>query len=1193
MYLKRLELQGFKSFIDRTKISLEPGISCIVGPNGSGKSNVVDAVRWVLGEQSVKSLRGGKMEDIIFAGSKKRKPLGMAEVTIVLDNADAYLPLEYTEIAVTRRAYRSGESEYLINNQPCRLKDIYQLFVDSGISAHGFSLIGQGQVNQVVNAKPEERRQLIEEAAGIVKYRNRKKEAVRKLNDTEVNLQRLADIMGEIADRLPVLAEQSAAAQQYTSYQGEVKSLEINWAVRVLGDLQNKLRELTLGLEEEEKNLLTREIVYQKEEAALEERKLTLASFGEEISKMQAELYRFQSEKEKTESNLQLMMAKKNHLLENKEKIEQEIFSLQEKKEQSEKERNLHLTDAQNLEAEIGWQKAALLTEEGQKEGDSLSVEEAEIKLNEAKEKAFDLAQQATEAKNMWQNALQSGQRYEQIEKKLQEQQQNLIHLGKEIAAKTAFLEAEWDAKKTQKEENLQKLQHMADLLQQQNAEVQKIGEEETKARFFVHSLESKLQMLQELNKNYEGFYPGVKAVLKAKQNGNAICRNVYGVMAELLDMDTAYTMAIETALGSGMQNIVAANASTVKEIIAYLKQNRLGRATFLPLDTVQPQNNAALQKGLQEDGILGRASDLVRYPAEIEKAVVFLLGNILIAEDLHKAQAVAQKVGYRFRIVTLAGDMVNAGGSFTGGSRETASGNLLSRKQNLLQKQQELQEAQRRAQQLLQILQKARADFQVTEAKEQQIRQELQVLEMDKLALQKDLEQNKEAEATCKKQLQQVQIEWAEIKTVLMENSGQETALHNTYDDLAKQNEALATEISTLQEKLHYLKKRKEDEQEAFLQRKMELTRMQQELAGIHLFIEKQTAEEEIIANSLEEKQWDLAIAEAEIEKEEKEQKECQEQLLLLQKEIAEREEFFQQQKHGLLVENEELAQKEKWLKEEFQQITQLKEMNYQKNIKKTRLEADLQNETTNLYEKYALNYEEAVSYKDENLPDLSKKEMAARISGLKNKIETLGAVNLAAITEYEQVQERYDFLQKQNADLQEAKTTLYQVIQDMDAIMGKRFQETFRALSDEFHFTFQQLFGGGQASLLLTDPDHILETGVEISVQPPGKKVANYNLLSGGEKTMVGIALLFAILKIKPSPFCLLDEVDAALDEANVERFANYLSRFADKTQFLLISHRQGTMAIANALWGITMEEEGISKVVSVKLSEEQQAG
>ena len=1193
MYLKQLELQGFKSFIDRTKITLEPGISCIVGPNGSGKSNIADAVRWVLGEQSVKSLRGGKMEDIIFAGSKKRKPLGMAEVTIILDNADAFLPLEYTEIAVTRRAYRSGESEYLLNNKPCRLKDIYQLFVDTGIGARGFSLVSQGQVNQVVQARPEERRELIEEAAGIVKYRNRKKEAVRKLADTEHHLERLTDIIGELADRLPTLSKQAADAAAYLAYSEEAKSLETSAAVRTIGDLQIRLQELETSLAAEKEALLAAEVAQQKKEAESEALRLSIASCGDEISSLQQGLYDLNSKKGKIDGAYKVIAAKTEHLLQSREKYSQEMAQYLAKQAELQKEKELHAAESQKLAAEIEAQKQNILAAEGQNKNSSFSVNLSEDALEQAKEKAFALAQQMTEAKNDWQNSLQQNQLNNQAIARLQEQAEKFAALQTEAHAKAKFLEEALQTNRQKKQDRQRELTLSAELLQQWNKKVEEIGEAETKARFAVHSQESRLQMLLELYKNFEGYYPGVKAVLQAKQKGQPQCAQIYGVLAELLDMAPEYTTAIETALGGNMQNIVVPEAEAAKEIIAYLKERQLGRATFLPLDTLTFQPNPMVQKCLQQEGIVGRAADLVRYPQEIAAAVEFLLANVLIATDLHEAQRAAKASGYRLRIVTLAGDVVNFGGSFTGGSRDAAGTNLLSRKQNLERNQQEVTAGKKKAAELLDSLQKARLAYREAENKDDLLRKSRQELEMAQISLQKDREQQLAALDTFAKQLTQIEAEQAQLAETRRKAADLEASAKAIYETFAAENDRLSAEITAMQQNLQTMKRSNEDKREKLTKKRLGLARLEQELAGFVLFTEKQEKELADLAATIEGKEWDLAILEAEIVKEDKDQAELQQKMLVLQKEIGLCEEHFNQKKHGLAAENNLLAETEKQLKEESQRIAEQKEQVYQKDIKKARLEADLQNETANLYEKFTLSYEEALQYQKENLPDLSKKEMFGRINELKAQIADLGPVNIQAIEEYAQLKERYDFLSLQNADLQEAKTTLYQVIKEMDTIMSKRFRDTFAALSDEFNFVFQQLFGGGRAALILVEPDNILETGVEIDVSPPGKKVANYNLLSGGEKTLIGIALLFAILKIKPSPFCLLDEVDAALDEVNVERFARYLVNYTDRTQFLLISHRQGTMTIANALWGITMEEEGISKVVSVKLTGEEKAG
>ena len=1185
MYLKELEVCGFKSFTNKTKIQFSQGISCIVGPNGSGKSNVADAIRWVLGEQSAKNLRGSKMEDVIFAGSKNRKPLGFAEVTITFDNSDGTIPLDYAEVAVTRKTYRTGESEYLLNGKACRLKDIVNCFADTGIGADGLSIIGQGQVSEIVSAKPEDRRGIIEEAAGIVKYRNRKKEAVRKLADTERSLERIGDIVFDLEGRLEPLRQQSVDAEKFLQLEAEKKQCDVTLSALVMEDLHQRMQSVEQDFAREQQALWGKEASLAKAEAELTALRLATQESSEKVSRLQQQLFDNKNEKERQQSLIAVAQSKIQVLKENIIRLEKEMAELDKNRDENQEKITSLKENQKQTEEKVAAIKADLAKGEGTQAAgeDDIALEEKKIS--------------------------QLQQQQDVIQKNIQDFRQQLALLDQTIANKQAQIEKsrqlQVENKKQQEafylqleeigagvQQNRKKMTALKEENQKINgqlsvftAKLQQAGEEETTVRFQINSLQARVNMLKDMEECFDGYYPGVKAAVLGKKQGQASCRGIVGVVADLLSVPPDYSVAIETALGGSLQNIVVETEQQAKSVIGYLKQKNAGRATLLPLDALQVRGAGAISDYTKAAGIIGRAVDLVTYPREVEIAANYLLGNILVAENLDAATAVARKSKYSFRVVTLEGDIVSVGGSLTGGSKQKKTGDLLGRKNALAAAEAELRAKLGQHQAYKEKYDALKTEREQLEQVNRENSNKIHQLELAQLALEKDEQQAEHLLQEAKKAYGAYAQEAEELAAQIEDVELDKEEIHQELATSLKQLEESAALVTAEELLLVQLRDSFVRAQQGLTETKIHYAKIEQELVGIDKEISRLEAEQQAIAEQKEEKQWDISIWSAEIENHEKDRATAEKIILDLGQHIVTAEKAIEEIRHGLGADADTIQQLEADLQKLRPTVNALQQSVHEKEVQKARLETDWDNEAAKLWEKYEMNFAQACLAMVEGA---TVKEVKKTIVRLQTAIAALGTINLGAIEEYRESKDRYEFLTEQQVDLTEAKASLEKVIKEMDVIMVKRFGETFQQVSKEFDHTFRHLFGGGSASLLLTDAENMLYTGVDISVQLPGKKITNYNLLSGGEKTIIGVALMLALLKVKPSPFCLLDEIDAALDEANVSRFANYLADFAASTQFLLISHRQGTMEVADSLWGVTMAEEGVSKLISVSLQD-----
>lgn len=1187
MPLKRLEIQGFKSFADKTELLFNPGVTIVVGPNGSGKSNVADAIRWVLGEQSAKSLRGAKMEDIIFSGSDKRKPVGMAEVSITIDNSQGILPLEYNEVNVTRRVYRSGESDYLINKTPCRLKDIYELFTDTGIGKEGYSIIGQGKIDEILSTKSDERRVIIEEAAGIVKYRNRKTEAVRKLNDTEQNLTRINDIITELADQIEPLSLQAQTAETFLNYKDELTALEINLLVNQLTELNDKTQIIKDDSAQLKLAIASEEAIGSTEEAKIEELRLQTNKLDEELSVLQQSIYDLGNESEKKESAINVANERTRGLEEQKVRLQKEALQQKAKlkilqdayaddeahlKELQQKISQLsaHLTNSQTNRINID---ENILTYQNQIESDQGELIDLLNLIANKKNEINNLAQQSQNSDHRVEKlSIDSAK----IKTEVTQITQNIAQIEAQIKAKN---QRHLDIEKTLKKKAEQKtdLQNWLESVNEQIDELLKR----------IHQNQSRHKVLNEMQQHYEGFQKGVKEILLAARNNkiNGIC----GVVAELLKVPSEYETAIEVVLSGALQNIITTTDGEAKEAINFLKQNNMGRATFLPLNTIVPATHKDDEKkAAKMSGALGFAVDLVAFDQKYSHIFAYLLGRTLVVRNVDDALKIARACHYKVRMVTLDGDVINPGGSLTGGSYNRKGANLLGRSREIEALAKEITALNEKDIELAGQQKKNTLEINNITLEIADLHREDQSLHIDKTALSKDADQFVQENTRMNREIAVIAMEQQQLRNDLEKFRQKENQLKVQLIDLSNKDSQIKNQIATTQNSLNKLMANSSLLDQQLTDCKVELAALQQEQIGQEQALTKYHQNRDEYISSINEKETELADIEQKIINLATEIEQFQISLKELVNQKTQVEDTLQTKRNQRQATYQELTGQEAAIKENQKQLTKLQNDLHNAEIKSAKLEIETDNFLTKLMEEHALSYEEALLQKTEIV---NRREVTNRITELRDLITELGLINIGAIEEYLRIKERHDFLDGQYNDLEEARQSLYKVIAEIDQIMVQRFSDAFNIINQNFGEVFSQLFGGGSAQLQLTDAHNLLETGVEIIAQPPGKKSQHLSLLSGGERALTAIALLFAILKAKPSPFCVLDEIEAALDEANVDRFADFLKQFANSTQFIVISHRKGTMEVADVLYGITIDDTGVSKMVSMKFSTEEE--
>lgn len=1186
VYLKRIEIAGFKSFADKTVIDFENSVTAVVGPNGSGKSNITEAIRWVLGEQSAKSLRGGKMPDIIFAGSDSRKPLNVAEVTVILDNTDHYLPLDYNEISVTRRYRRTGESDFYINKQPCRLKDIQELFLDSGLGKESFSIISQGKVEAIFSSKPEDRRGIFEEAAGVLKYKQRKKKAEQKLFEAEDNLSRVQDIIHELQEQLVPLATQSETAKKFLQLKEELTQTDIALMITEIKAAKKEWEEKQAQLTQFNQELATLAAQIQTQEKVLSEKRKQNVQKDQQIEKGQQTLLALSERLKQTEGQKDVLLERTKHTQKSTQEYQTSLAEAQKKVTQFEKLQEKYAKEAAEKKIEIQEAQSQLMKTQQELEKYQKSTKEL---LAELRDQYVDLMQEQANV----------GNELKYLERQyLQETSKSKQTLAKqsEVEASVAELSAQQKVL-SEKQGQLQlALTKNKNELEAVQTNGKKFHEQLTKEQPKMYQLMNQVQQLrarqkslQEIQENYFGFYQGVRLVLQHKQQLSGIV----GAVAELIDVPASFTLAIETALGGAAQHVIVETEKDARQAITYLKQQKGGRATFLPLTTIKPRQLPAhiLSQVEAVDGFLGIASEQVTFPEKIQTVVHNLLGTIFLAKDLASANAIAQTLGYQYRVVSLEGDVMNAGGSMTGGANKRGNqGSLFSQNQELKQLTAEYEQADQQLQKKEKQVQELQEEVAVLTQKQETLRNQNEQLRFEEQEIINQLQMITNDLTRFEKEKQLSHFETKELQQFIETYQKQKAELTAKQKDIEQQRQQIDEEIKSLnqesdqmEEKRTQIQARKAQEQAALAVLKEQFNHLQIQLRGARVqkneALERQNGLEQQLA-MLTADFTDHGVTEESLAKQINDLSQQREELKTELAEMRTQRESLQKEIDQL---DSVIAEKNRQQKQQLAEQSKLE-------VQKNRSEMLLDNQLSYLQTEYHISFEKAVmDYEETTEVESSRTKVAL----LKEQIEDLGPVNLNSIEQFEQVNERHTFLTTQRDDLLSAKNQLFETMEEMDEEVRTRFKEVFEAIRKEFKVVFPNMFGGGRAELVLTDPADLLKTGIEIEVQPPGKKLQSLSLLSGGERALTAIALLFSIICVCPVPFCILDEVEAALDEANVKRFGRYLSDFQDDTQFIVVTHRKGTMVAADVLYGVTMQESGVSKIVSVRMEDINEEG
>ena len=1179
MYLKSIEIHGFKSFANKIVFQFHNGITGIVGPNGSGKSNVADAVRWVLGEQRIKQLRGASMQDVIFSGTELRKPLGYAYVAITLDNSDHQLAIDYNEVTVARRIYRSGESEYLLNGTPCRLKDVNELFYDTGIGKEGYSIIGQGQIDKILSGKPEERRELFDEAAGIVKFKRRKLAAQKKLEDEQQNLVRVNDILSELEKQIGPLEKQSETAKIYLKKKEELKTLDVNMFLLENQRLQEQLKDAQEKYDIASEDLENTSKQYEniKEEYEKIEGQITL--LDETIEKNRSALTDTSMLRGKLEGEINVLKEQIHSARNNEEHLKQR------------REAVLNEIAAKNQD------KEGILSDKGQIDEQVAEIEkkrdEAKAALTAVQSCIEELNNQIEGGKNAIIEALNARAtiksklgRYdtmtEQVNIRKAELTSRILRMKSDEAQQEETLKALNDEFEKINEE----IRTLNDAVESKEEKLtllrETLADKDKKLRdtqVSYHQEKSRLEALSNLTERYEGYGGSVKRVMERKEQE----KGIVGVVADIIKVDKKYETAIETALGGNIQNIVTNDEETAKRMIGYLKQTKAGRATFLPLTSITHPQEFKNPESLKEKGVLGMADELVHVDEKYRNVAKAMLGRIVVVDQVDNAVRIARKFDYGIRMVTLEGELLVPGGAISGGAFKNNS--------NLLGRRREMEEMEASVKKYLKEVDTLLQEIEDTKAERNKLRLSL---EEDKASLQKKfIEQNtarlnvikaKERKEEASESSLELKNEEREIESQIQEIRLSKEEISRELQDsetLEKQTEGKIKECQVLLDE----KRSEESENLAGVNAlEVEVEKMlqqqgfhQQNVDRINTELERSKSElseieEGLLGNTgdIEQKENNIRQIEETIQASHTSQSDTEKQL---QEDITKKEELSAKQKN-FFKDREALSEKMAGLDKEV----------YRLNAQREKLQDMTESQINYMWDEYEITLSDAAGMRNEELNDLPT--MKRDISTLKDQIKKLGDVNVNAIEDYKNLMERYSFLKTQHDDLIEAEKTLEGIITELDTAMRKQFHEKFGEISREFDKVFKEMFGGGKGTLELMEDEDILEAGIRIIAQPPGKKLQNMMQLSGGEKALTAIALLFAIQNLKPSPFCLLDEIEAALDESNVSRFAKYLHKLTRHTQFIVITHRRGTMEQVDRLYGITMQEKGVSTLVSVNL-------
>lgn len=1182
MYLKKIEMQGFKSFADKTVIELKQGITTVIGPNGSGKSNISDAIRWVLGEQSSKALRCSKSLDIIFAGTQNRKSLGFAEVSLIFDNSDGGLPIEYTEVTVTRKIYRTGETGYFINKVPCRLKDLQELFMDTGIGKDGYSIVGQGKIDEILSNKSEDRRHIFEEASGIVKYRVRKQETEKKLEHTKLNLLRINDILSEIEGNLEPLQLQSEKAKKYLNLRENLKNIEVGLFLYNINQGKSDIEKIV-----EDENITKEQC--DTEETRLERVKILKEQLKGDIDEITNKIENmsnlgFESQKEIEMLNSDINVAK-TKILSNKENQERFLQEIQEKntrlkeledeqKQKDEKRKNLR-QNKEKFTKELEQKQSELdkITQKLTKE--ALKIEQYKKQVEENLEKKYEKQGDIQEQEINFEN-------YEKRQKQVKQEIQAIISELDNTRMRKEEISKEFYEIESVRNINLNQLEKITKEKEEAN---QKIKIYQTKLNTISNELrmkQSRQSFLIETEKEKEGYTKSVKTLLNDCESNVALKKGVEGVLANLIDVPEDLQTAIEMSLGMALQNIVTETEQDAKKLVEHLRKNNIGRASFLPITSIKGKKIDNI-KG-NKSGIIGVASDLIKYNKKYEQIIFNLLGRTVIVDNMDTAIRVSKENLQSFKIVTQEGDIINPSGAITGGSVMKKTVNILGREreikklgkeieglqQNIANIEKEKEQYEQSIEGILEIAEKLEKELQDNEIvyatgkqKVLSFEEEIQKIEkrLDKFKLEQEkLEEQKKLtiakKAEFERTISEITFESERLSKIITEYADLNKDNQKYIDDLNFDITNLKISVSSFDESESSIEELKQRIQQ-------EITANEQSVKSKNEQIEQSKQENVNLQNSIVE-------IEGKIKK--------------IREEVKNSGTKIDELKQDRTNKNDKLADLEEQINEKFKVIEDLKSQLVKIDVKKSKIQEELSETINKLWDEYELTPNSVEGYeKPKNISETKK-----QVNSLRVEMREMGSVNLESIEEYKKIKERYDFMSEQRLDLESTMSKLRKIITDMTGIMKEQFKEKFKEINKNFGEVFAELFGGGKAEVALEDEQNILECGIEITAQPPGKKLQNMLLLSGGEKALTAIALLFAILKINPAPFCVLDEIEAALDDVNVYRYAEYLKKFAIDTQFLVITHRKGTMEAADSVYGVTMEESGISKLLSMKLRE-----
>ena len=1181
MYLKRLEMQGFKSFADKTVLEFMPGITTVIGPNGSGKSNISDSIRWVLGEQTIKSLRGTKSEDIIFAGTQNRKSLGFAEASIVIDNTDGKLPIEFAEVVVTRRIFRNGESGYFINKAPCRLKDIQELFMDTGIGKDGYSIIGQGKIDDILSNKSEDRRNIFEEAAGIVKYRARKTESEKKLEQTKLNLLRINDILAEIEANIGPLKNQAEKAKKYLSLREELKSIEIGLFIYNIDTYKVKIEELVKDIdiinsqkEDEESRLSVLQNLKENLKTELEE----IIAKIEETQNLG-----FESEKkiEQINSDINVQKTKIENNNQNSDTYLKEIEELKKRNAEILEEKENRINKKDNLLANR--EKFVLELEEKENKLQELTskLSKEEVEIEEKKKQV----ENNTETKYENREAINTleinnenlNKRSKTVKNEIQE---TISKLDEKRMLKSDLLKT-FNEKESKRNECQKRLEDIRVKREEANAKITEFDNKINNLTQEYRIKDSKQKFLQEMEKEKEGYSRAVKSILTQCEVDSNLNKGVKGVLASLITVPEEYQLAVETVLGQTLQNIVTETEEDAKKLIEYLRKNNLGRASFLPITSVKGKNiDKLITNGTQ--GVIGVASKLIKTDKKYEEIVSNLLGKTVIVNDMDTAIVIAKQNKYSFRIVTLKGDIINPSGAISGGSTTQKTNSIIGRTAQIKQLEKEIEKIQKEIEKITKEKEDYENSIESLLEEITSIEASSRETEIEYATEKQRLESIEETISSLEAKLDKLKIETNEIVEAIDKNKEEKAVIEQKNLELEQETTTLNTAIQKFAEK-------NKENQKYIDDLNFDITNLK---ISVSSFDESSNSLEEILSRIENELQTNMSKIEnkkqqsenLKVENEEltKTIEELKQNIEQIKIEVSTSSETAQKLKQEKSNKNMAITKAETEIEEKYKIIEEIKNQANKLEVKKSKLDVELEQIINKMWEDYEITPNTAGEFKKPN----NVAETTKEVKHLRDEIKNLGSINIDSIEEYKQTKERYDYMCEQRLDLENASSKLKKVIQDMTKIMKEQFEKQFNIINKNFGEVFKELFGGGKAELKLTDETDILNCGIKIEVQPPGKKLQNMMLLSGGERAFTAIALLFSILRINPAPFCVLDEIEAALDDVNVYKFADYLKKFTGETQFLVITHRKGTMEAADTVYGITMEESGISKLLSMKL-------